>query len=111
MSVDSPEQQGIDLLEEALLWIMDLRFGQNWMFKVTMPKWQMDTFVTSNLSLHETLIDALESCGLLVDYRDVFSLDFHSDGTHSLHSIHWWANDVVLNFSKSVLMKKHTQLH
>ncbi len=30
----------------------------------------------------------------------------HSDGTHSLQSIHWWANDAMLYFSKSLLMKK-----
>ncbi len=31
-----------------------------------------------------------------VDYCDVFisCLDSHSDGTHSLQRIHWWANDV-----------------
>ncbi len=35
-----------------------------------------------------------------------------SDGTHSLQRIHWWASDVMLNFSRSVLMKKQTlQLH
>ncbi len=33
-------------------------------------------------------------------------LDSHSDGTHSLKRIHWSASDVMLNFSKSVLMKK-----
>ncbi len=26
------------------------------------------------------------------------------DGTHSLQRIHWWASDVMLHFSKSVLM-------
>ncbi len=32
----------------------------------------------------------------------------HSDGTHSLQWIHWWANDVMLNLSKSVpINKKH----
>ncbi len=33
-----------------------------------------------------------------VDYYDVFisSLDSHSDGTHSLQSIHWWASDSML---------------
>ncbi len=38
-----------------------------------------------------------------VDYCDVFisCLDSHSDGTHSLQSIHWWASDVMLHFSKS----------
>ncbi len=43
-----------------------------------------------------------------MDYCNVFisCLDSHSDGTHSLQSIHWWASDVMLIFSKSVLMKK-----
>ncbi len=38
-----------------------------------------------------------------VDYCDVFisCLDSHSDGTHSLQSIHWWASDAVRHFSKS----------
>ncbi len=27
-------------------------------------------------------------------------LNSHSDGTHSLQSIHWWASDVMLIFSK-----------
>ncbi len=37
-------------------------------------------------------------------------LDSHSDGTHSLQRIHWWASDVMLKFSKSVLMKTQTHL-
>ncbi len=43
-----------------------------------------------------------------VDFCDVFisCLDSHSDGTHSLQRIHWWATNVNLHFSKSVLMKK-----
>ncbi len=32
----------------------------------------------------------------------------HSDGTHSLKRINWSERDVMLNFSKSVLMKKQT---
>ncbi len=62
--------------------------------------------------LHKMLIDGLEWCGLLVDYCDVFisCLDSHSDGTHSLQMIHWWASDAMLDFSKSVLMKKQTHL-
>ncbi len=36
-------------------------------------------------------------------------LDLHSDGTHFLQRIHWWA--AMLNFSKSVLMIKQTHLH
>ncbi len=41
--------------------------------------------------LNKMLPDGLESFGLLVDYCDVFisCLDSHSDGTHSLKSIHW----------------------
>ncbi len=40
------------------------------------------------------LTAGLEWCGLLVDYCDVFiscSSGSHSDGTHSLQNIHWWA--------------------
>ncbi len=44
----------------------------------------------------------MEQCELLVDYCDVFisCLDSHSDGTHSLLRIHWWASHLMLNFSK-----------
>ncbi len=37
-------------------------------------------------------------------------LDSHSDGTHSLQSIHWWESDVMLHFSKSSPMNKQTHL-
>ncbi len=59
------------------------------------------------------VIDGLEWCGLLMDYCDIFisCFDSHSDGTHSLQMIHWWASDGMLHFSKSVLMKKQTHLH
>ncbi len=45
----------------------------------------------------------LNSCGLLVNYCEVFisCLDSHSDGTHSLQRIHWWASDIMQHFSKS----------
>ncbi len=48
-----------------------------------------------------------------VDYCDVLisCLDSRSDGTHSLQTIRLWASDVMLHFSKSVPMKKHTHLH
>ncbi len=69
--------------------------------------------VLHSSSLHNMSIDGLELCELLVDYCDVFisCLDSYSDGTHSLQRIHWWASDVKLNFSKSVLMKKQTQIY
>ncbi len=46
------------------------------------------------------LIDGLGLCGLLWCFYQLF------DGTHSLHRIHWWVSDVMLNFSKYVLLKK-----
>ncbi len=46
-----------------------------------------------------------------VDYCDVLSAVWtHSDGTHSLQRIHWWARDTMLNFSKLFLIKKQTHL-
>ncbi len=50
----------------------------------------MNLLQTCSFSLHMTLFDGLEWCGLLVDYCDVFisCLDSHSDGTHSLQRIH-----------------------
>ncbi len=48
-----------------------------------------------------------------MNYGDVFisCLYSHSDGTHSLQRIHWCSNNVKLNFSKSVPVKKQTHLH
>ncbi len=68
---------------------------------------------TCSFLLHKTLIDGLEWCGLFVDYCDVFisCLDSHSDGTHSLQRICWWASDVRLNFFRYVLVMKQTHLH
>ncbi len=47
---------------------------------------------------------SLFTCGLLWCFYS------YSDGTHSLQMIHWWASDVMLNFSKSVPIKKWTHL-
>ncbi len=95
----------------SALWTIYFSWNQ-WFENVSM----MDLFLllkTRSFCLLKTLITALEWCGLLVDYCDVFisCLDSHSDGTHSLQRIHWWASDVMLNYSKSVLMKKQTHLH
>ncbi len=72
--------------ENAILFIED--FSQNQQFEVK-------NYLLMKLSLHKTSIDGLESCGSLVDYCVVFfsCLDSHSDGTHSLQRIHWWASD------------------
>ncbi len=42
----------------------------------------------------------------VVEYCNVFisCLDSHSDGTHSLQSIHWRASDIMLNFSRFILI-------
>ncbi len=79
-------------LEEVLLLIMDSYFDQKWWFKVKNLS-MMDLFIT-NLFVSKTFI--YESCGLLVDYRDVFisCLDSHSDGTHSLQRVLCWASNV-----------------
>ncbi len=74
-------------LEEVLLWIMDLYFVQKCQFDVK-NFLMMDLF---QLLSSQDVNGWLEWCGLLVDYCDVFisCLDSHSDGTHSLQSIHW----------------------
>ncbi len=48
--------------------------------------------------------------GLVWITCDVFisCVDSHSDGTHSLQRIHWWASDVILDFNKTVPMKKNS---
>ncbi len=59
--------------------------------------WWICFLQTRTLCLLQMLTDGLEWCGLLVDYCDVFisCLDSHSDGTHSLQSIHCWDTDAV----------------
>jgi len=50
---------------------------------------------------------------IFVDSSDVLirCLSSCSDGTHSLQRIHWWANYIILNLSKSVAVKKQPHLH
>ncbi len=55
------------------------------------------------MGLFITNLEVVDCCGVFISS--------HSDGTHSLQMIHWWASDVKLNFSKSVLMKKQTHLN
>ncbi len=79
------------------------------MFLVKKTSWSICLLQTHSFLLHKMFNVELESCGFLVDYCDVFIsyLDSHFDGTHSLQRIHWWASDLMLNFSKSVLMEKN----
>ncbi len=78
------------------------RSQKRW-FKVKMREWWICSLQTCSFCLLKILADGLEWCGLVVDYCDVFisCLDSHSDGTHSLQSIHWWASDAMTHFYKS----------
>ncbi len=73
----------------------------------------INLFLAKRFSFYKMLINGLEWCGLLYLWIIVMflinCLEFHSDGTHSLQRIHWWASDVMLNFSKSD--EKQTHLH
>ncbi len=80
----------------------------------TNPKHLMDSFVTNtqlftSQDVNRWMWDVWITCG----FCDVFisCLDSHSDGTHSLQRIHWWASDVMLHFSKSVQMKKKNLIY
>ncbi len=86
--------------EEALLWILYFSRKQRFEEKNILI---MDFFSSQTWSfwLHKMLIVGLEWCGLFIS-----CLDSHSDGTHSLQRIHWWASDEMLHFSKSVPVKK-----
>ncbi len=72
---------------------MDSYLDQNLKLKLKTPYGFVSAFVFSECYL-------MDWSG--VDYCDVFisCLDSHSDGTHSLQSIHWWS-DTMLYFSKS----------
>ncbi len=51
------------LLEEALLWIMDLYFVQKFEIK---NLFKMNLFLTNSFRFHKMLTDVLDWCGLLV---------------------------------------------
>ncbi len=55
--------------------------------------WWICFLQTHSFSLHKILTDGLE-CDVFIS-----CLDSHSDGTHSLQSIHRWASDVMQHFS------------
>ncbi len=82
------------LLEEALLWIDILAICDGLNLKC--PK---DGFVSYKHSFHKASTGG--SCDVFIR-----CLDTHSDGTHSLQRIHWWASHIMLYFSKSVPVMK-----
>ncbi len=81
-------------MDREMLWLEDLYFSLKQRIEDKNVLW-IYVLQTINFSHLRMLIDGLEWCGLLVDYCGVFisCLDSHSDGTHSLQRIHWWASD------------------
>ncbi len=67
---------------------------------------------THSFLRHKTVFNGLETCGLLVNYCDVFisCLDSHSDGTHSLQMIHFWGSDVGWSYFSSNLFPWRNKL-
>ncbi len=91
-------------LNETLLWITNSNYCRKQWFKCL-----NNGFVCYN---HAAFY--FTRCSLMdwshVDYLWVIVMFLsavwtHSDGTHSLQRIHWWARDIMFNFSKSVLMQ------
>ncbi len=78
-----------------IIQIIDLYFSQKKWLKTI--GW-ICSLQTCRFSLHKMLTGGLEWCGLLLEYCDVFisCLESHSDGTHSLQRIHWWASDELI---------------
>ncbi len=74
------------------------------------PWWWIFVLQTQSFSFDYVLTDGLGYLWIIVMFL-ISCLDSHSDGTHSLQRIHWWKSDVMLHFSKYVLMKKQTHLH
>ncbi len=96
-------------LEEALLWITDLYLSRRNSLNL---KCCNDGFVSYKhiFLLQKTLIDELKLDYL--DYCDVSisCLDSHSDGTHSLKRMHWWASDCNAKLLQ-ICSDKQTNLH
>ncbi len=109
MSVDFDVrgQQGtFSPLKEELLWTMGSYFGQKWWLK--MP-WWISFLQTCSFLLYKTVINRLvpfDYCGLLWCFNQLFGLSFWR---HPFTADDPLVN-VMLNFFKSVLMKKQTHL-
>ncbi len=80
------DNMGWTLLEEALQWIMDSYLVRSDGFKLK--------------RLNHGFVFICDVCFF------PSCLDSHSDGTHSLQSIHVWAIDVMLNFSTTVQWRR-----
>ncbi len=107
------DNRGTFSLEEALLWIMDSYFDQKRRFKVkNVIKWWICFLQTCSFSLQDihcwTGVVWI-TCGLLWCFYELFGLSFWRHPFTAEDP--WWASDAMLNFSKSVLMKRQTHLH
>ncbi len=87
---------------------MDFYFGQKWLFTVKSIL-MMDLFFANNQLF--TSQDINWRTGVVWITCDVFisCLNSHSDGTHSLQMIHWWASDAMLHCPN--MMKKRIHLY
>lgn len=82
-------------------------------FLFTIIQWKgiyLNTYMCSCQG-HEWKLKRWFNCDYISAERLKFYAHSLSDGTHSLQCIHWWAREVMLHFSRSVLMKKQSQLH
>ncbi len=75
-------------------------------FETFLNKYVDVNFENTRFCTSQDINCGLDSCGLLWCFHQLFQT--HFDGTHSMQIIHWWASDAMLNFTKSVLMKKNS---
>ncbi len=61
----------------------------------------MNIFTSQDINWWAEVVCVMNYCGVFIS-----CLDSHSDGTHSPQRNHLWASDVMLQFSKSIPMKK-----
>ncbi len=90
--------------------LIQMRQLFHWRAKTVWSSKSLNDGSNTQLLTSQDVHQWLDWCGLLVDYCDVFisSLDSHSDGTHSLQSIQYWASNGMTHFSKSIPMEKYT---
>ncbi len=78
-------------LKKATLWIQDSYFRlKQWMEVknvLVMDLFNMQLFTSQDVNWWTRVVW-------------ITCADSHSDGTHSLERIHWWASDAMVNFSK-----------
>ncbi len=95
---------------------MDWYFGKKRQLKshydrfVSYKQGLMFCFSQENSWWTEVMLSTLGLCVITVMFF-ISCLDSHSDGTHSLQSIHWWASDIMVKLSKSVPIKIQSHLH